>query len=421
MSAHGCTSTHAAYGPPGTYGPFTPLGSVGVEVTARETPSDARTLRRVGLGAGVVCLVGVAAATAAARALGHPSGSPLTAPGDWEQAWWGGIVAAFAGYAVAVACFARVSGNARSALVLAVLIQATPLAAPMLLSGDIYAYQKYGASSDPYGAFGDDSDVYGPVWTGVMRVAHVLGGSQYLFRVLALCSVLATVLIVVRLTVRKALAVAFLGWNPLVAIHFSGAGKPDAFMMVFAVGAIAFARAGKADVASALWIVSVFVKWVTAPLYVLWAIDSHRRSRAIGLVGAVGATVAMLAFAYAQYGWTWLHAFYLLSLQSRQRSSFGMFSWLEDLGFGRHAAIAIGDMAWLAAFAVLAWQAWRRQLHLGLAAAVLLLFSPRFGASYLLWAIALAATDDDDRWGKALVIAMTGVLLSDAFTSALNA
>jgi hypothetical protein len=129
----------------------------------------------------------------------------------------------------------------------------------------------------------------------------------------------------------------------------------------------------------------------------------------------------MLAFAYVLYGWTWLHAFYLLSLQSRQRSSFGMFSWLEDLGFGRHAAIAIGDMAWAAAFAVLAWQAWRRQLHLGLAAAVLLLFSPRFGASYLLWAIALAATDDEDRWGKALVIAMTGVLLSDAFTSALNA
>jgi hypothetical protein len=377
--------------------------------------------RRGALGAGVLCLAGIAAATAVARHVGHPSGSPLIAPGAWRPTWWVGLIAAYVGWVVAIALLSRAAIGMRAALALAVLIQVTPLAAPILLTGDIYAYQKYGGSSDPYGAFGHLSDVYGPLWTAVSKLAVDLGGSSYLFRGLALCCVLALTLMAAWLTERKALAIAFIGWNPLVAVHFTGGGHVDAFMMVFALGALVAARVDRSQLAGAGWVVSVFVKWVTAPFAVLWAIDAHRRRRSIGIVGAVIATVASLALSYGLFGWTWLHAFYLLGLQSRQRSAFGMFSWLLDLGLGRHPAIAIGDAVELAAFLLLARSAWRGRLHFGLAAGVLLVLSPRFQPSYLIWPLAFAASDDDDRWGKLIAIVMTAVLLSDAFTPVLNA
>jgi hypothetical protein len=361
------------------------------------------------------------AAAGAARAIGHPSGSPLIAPGDWRPTWWVGIIVAFVGWVAAVTLLARSSINERAALSLAVLIQITPLATPVLLSGDVFGYVSYGHAHDPYHDFGHLSDAYGPLWTALCRVAVHLGGSTYLFRVLALCSVLATTVMASRLAARKTLAIAFLGWNPLVAIHFSGAGHLDAFMMVLAVAGIALARSGRPQLAGAAWIGSVFVKWVTAPLYVLWAIDARRRRHSIGLAGALVACLAILGLSYGLFGSNWLHAFSLLSWQEHQFFSFGMVPWLRDLGLRTGTAITISNVAELAAFAAFAFQAWRHRVRLGFAAGTLMILSPKFQPSYLIWCIALAAVDDEDRWGKLLAVVMTGVLLSDALSPVLNA
>jgi hypothetical protein len=342
---------------------------------------------------GLACLAGLVATAGAARAIGHPSGSPLIAPGDWRPTWWVGIIVAFVGWVAAVTLLARSSINERAALSLAVLIQITPLATPVLLSGDVFGYVSYGHAHDPYHDFGHLSDAYGPLWTALCRVAVHLGGSTYLFRVLALCSVLATTVMASRLAARKTLAIAFLGWNPLVAIHFSGAGH----------------------------IGSVFVKWVTAPLYVLWAIDARRRRHSIGLAGALVACLAILGLSYGLFGSNWLHAFSLLSWQEHQFFSFGMVPWLRDLGLRTGTAITISNVAELAAFAAFAFQAWRHRVRLGFAAGTLMILSPKFQPSYLIWCIALAAVDDEDRWGKLLAVVMTGVLLSDALSPVLNA
>jgi hypothetical protein len=378
-------------------------------------------LRGGALLGGAVALAGMVAATAVARHIGQPTGSPLIAPGAWEPTWWVGLIAAFAGYVLGVVCLARSAINTRLVLALSVLIQTTPLAAPVLLSGDANGYLTDGAASDPYGQFGHLSDAYGPLWTAICRLAIHLGNSTYFFRLLALASVLAMLIMVERLTTRKALGVAFLGWNPLVAVHFGGAGHLDAFMMVLAVGALVLAADGRAEAAGAAWIASVFVKWVTAPLYALFAIDQHRRGRPIGWKGALAATVVVVVGSFVMFGGTWLHAFSLLQWQERQWFSFGMNAWLQDLGLGSRTAVRLSEAAELVAFAIFAVRARSAPVHLGLAAGTLMVLSPKFQPSYLIWGIALAAADENDRWGKVLAVAMTFVLLSDALTSALNA
>ena len=78
--------------------------------------------------------------------------------------------------------------------------------------------------------------------------------------------------------------------------------------------------------------------------------------------------------------------------------------------------MALIGLLQLAAFALFAREAWHRRLHLGLAAGVLAMLSARLNPWYAIWGIALAAADDDDRWGRVLAVGMTALLLSDSIS-----
>ena len=76
---------------------------------------------------------------------------------------------------------------------------------------------------------------------------------------------------------RRAFAAAFVGWNPLLAVHFAGGGHNDALMMALVLGAIALAAAGGRQLAGVAWAASIAIKWVPAVFLVLRALEARAR------------------------------------------------------------------------------------------------------------------------------------------------
>jgi hypothetical protein len=377
--------------------------------------------RRLGpaLWAGAACLAGVVVAVAATRAAGYADGSPIHPPGHWRPALIVSLVVAFGAYAVGLLLLARRPGRPGPVLGFAVAIQLAPLAAPLLLSRDPLVYDAWGRMAHPFDPPGDwpPVETYGPLWQIVSVPLSRIGSGTYAFRVLAAVCVLAIVGLVWRLSARKTLAAAIVGWNPFVALHYAGGGHNDALMMVLVLGAILLVRVGSPQLGGASWAASVAVKWSAGWFFVLWAIERYRRRKPVGLPGLLVCGALILVPAFALYGVTWLHAFSSLSHQARlDHPSLGLLGWFEDAGLTRHPALALIALLQLAALAVFAWAAWEGRLRLGLAACFLIVLAPRLDPWYALWPLALAASDDDDRWGRLLAVAICGVLLTDAFS-----
>ena len=238
-----------------------PRPAAGWQASATEAPV---------LGSGLACLLFVGVAVAAA----FPEASPLApehAGGETKWAWLylGASVAAFAAYVLAVVLLGR-GRTARVGVVLAITaaVQLVPLAGPVLLSTDAYTYWDYGRLgavhdanpySDPPSTFPDDpayplmgerwrdtTTVYGPGFT-LLSEGHaaVVGDSAGLagglYKGLAAAAMLVLAGLAARLGRRPALSAAFVGWNPLLALHFAGGGHNDALMMAFVLAALALA------------------------------------------------------------------------------------------------------------------------------------------------------------------------------------
>jgi hypothetical protein len=165
---------------------------------------------------------------------------------------------------------------------------------------------------------------------------------------------------------------------------------------------------------------SIFIKWIPAFFYVLSSIQRFRRREPLGLAGAAVALVALTAFSWALYGWTWLHAVTHLGTTGIWLTSFGTRIVLDDIGVADHTSHQITTFATFAVLAFFAWTAWRKRLHLGLAAGVLLAVAPSIEPWYVVWCVSLSAVDDEDRWGRILSVVLSGWLLSDVLTSLLH-
>src|SRR5205823_5211094 len=148
--------------------------------------------------------------------------------------------------------------------------------------------------------------------------------AAWTYKALAAAAMAAIVLLVSRLTASP-FAVAFAGWNPLLALHLAGGGHNDAWMAALVVGALALAATGR------------------------------RR---------LGGHTAALAFA---------------------------------------AAFAL-------AYVWLLREAWRGRVRLGLCAGLLLVATPWLVPWYAVWAVPLAAIDDD-RWARLLALGFSGYML----------
>jgi alpha-1,6-mannosyltransferase len=379
--------------------------------------------------------------------LAWPGSSELTpdhAPdGDsrWAWAYLGLILAAFACYLAAVFLLAR-GRQPRVALVLAVAvaIQLVPLTAPVLLSTDVYTYWDYGRLSAVHGenpyvvtpsahpedpAFArmgedwrDTTSVYGPGFTLASEV-HALavgespGAAAWAYKTLAGLALVMIAWLAARVAVRPALAAAFVGWNPLLAVHFGGGGHNDAWMMALVVGAIALAATGRRHFAGAGWALAIAVKWVAVIFLPLRALEARRRGRRVGHLGFALAAAVVVALASWRYGSAWLDAFGPVSRNLREGAKYSLPSRVESLGVPHGAAVGIFVGLLVLAYLWLLREAWRGRARLALAGGLLVAAAPWLVPWYAVWTVPLAAIEED-RTARLLALGISAYLLRDA-------
>ncbi|MHB8642548.1 MAG: glycosyltransferase 87 family protein [Gaiellaceae bacterium] len=353
------------------------------------------------------------------RHAGHPTG-------DRAWAWWFFwlLIAAFAVY-VAGLLLVR-SSAPRVALVgaIAVATQLAPLAAPLLLSTDAWTYWDEGRiavvdGGNPYrdapGVFPHDpafphvgsawretTTVYGPAFTlasePIARAAgSSAGAAAWIYKTLAALAVLACALLAARLSPRPALALALVGWNPLLAVHFAGGGHNDSWMAALVVAALAAAAAGRRQLAGVFWALGALVKWVPLVLLPLRMLEARASGRHVGHRGFALTAITVGALATWRYGFAWLHAFGSLARNANQETHFSFPHRLQQLGLPHGAAVALLVAAFAIAYAWLAREALRGRARLGLATVALLAASPYLAVWYVVWTLPLAAAEDDER------------------------
>lgn len=338
---------------------------------------------------------------------------------------------AFALYLLALVALRRRGAGLAAVLVAAAVIQVVPLAGPLLLSQDVYAYWAYGRLAEDHGAnpyrttpgrFAADPaeramapawrsspSVYGPLFTAASTgLAGATGDSAEdsagVYRLLAAAGMLALVAVAALAAARPAFAAAFVGWNPLLALQFAGGGHNDVWMAVLLVGALALAARGRSAASGASWALAAGLKW--APLALL-PFDLLARRRHALLIAASFAVAAgaICAGAFAVFGTAWVGA--LLPFAHR-RAGYSLPSRLARAGIP-------GWLALLPLLVALPWlvrSAWRGRPKRALATTLLLCASPWLLPWYAVWVVPLAAIEDDvAAW--VVVLAFTAYLLPD--------
>jgi alpha-1,6-mannosyltransferase len=401
-------------------------------------------MERRGLGPvwvpGAVCLAFVALAVAAAYQAGPPL-VPDRETGDarWSWLFLGVAAAAFVAYLVGLWRLSVVH-HARLAAVVAVAaaVQLAPLAGPVLVSTDVYTYWDYGRlatvhDANPYSetprafpadpAFElmgsrwyDTTSVYGPGFT-LLSEAHAAAVGEsadlaaWLYRGGAAGAMLALVALAARLGRRPAFAAAFVGWNPVLALHFAGGGHNDALMMAFVVGALALAAVDRRQLAGAAWALAIAVKWVPLVLLPLRVLELRAAGRQIRYLGFLVAAGLVAALASWRYGTAWVGAFGPIADNLRDQSRYSIPNRLVQLtATSENVAALILIALFAVGYAWLLLEAWRGRARLGLAAGFVLLATTWLVPWYAVWAVPLAAFEED-RAARLLALALSAYLL----------
>ena len=393
------------------------------------------------LGAGLLTVAGVGLCIAAAWPHDSPlvprHGGLLEGNRAWAWLYLTGELAAFAAYVVGLLLLRRRAARLAPVAAIAAAIQLAPLGAPLLISSDAWTYWDYGRiaavhDANPYrevprdfpqdpafphvgGAWRDSTSVYGPLFTLGSEPPALAAGSSvdaaaWLFKSLAAAAMLGTVALAVLLAGRRAFAAAFVGWNPLLALHFAGGGHNDAWMAIAVMAALALARGGRNHTSGAAWAAAVFLKWVAVVFLPLQVLETRVRRRAWSWLGFGLAALVLVAVASSRFGWHWLAAFGPLARNANRETQFALPHRLKELGVPHDVALALFGAAFAAGYLWLARQAWRGRARLGLAAGFLLCASPYLVPWYTVWALPLAASEDDPpaQW---LAVALTAYLL----------
>ena len=385
---------------------------------------------------------------AACVACAWPDGSPLS-PGlagsltgnrTWAWVYLGCSAAAFVAYALGLRFVAKSGARVAAVGLVAAAIQLAPLAGPLLISSDAYTYWDYGRiaavdGGNPYSDTPDDfaeeaaypwvgtgwrdtSSVYGPAFMLVSEPLGVAAGrspdaAAWIYKSLAALFVLLSAWLASRLSARPPFAAAFVGWNPLLALHFAGGGHNDAWMAALVLAALGLAATGRRQLSSAAWALAVLVKWIPLAFLPLRVLEARAAGRRIPYAGFVMTALVVTALATWRYGLAWLGAFGPLARNANKETRFALPHRLGDLGVPSSLAIALFAAAFVLAYLWLVREAWRGRARLGLAAALLLLAVPYLAAWYVVWTIPLAAAEDD-RTAQWLGLGLTAYLLRQA-------
>lgn len=320
-------------------------------------------------------------------------------------------------------------------LAVAVAVQVLPVAGPVLISTDVYTYWDYGRiaavhggnpyedlprafAQDPaYGRMGADwrgtTSVYGPGFT-LASEAHALAVGEsadraaYAYKGLAAAAMVA--LAVLAGLLAGPFAAAFVGWNPLLALHFGGGGHNDAWMMAFVLAALFLRARGRSQLAGVAWAVSIAIKFVPLLLLPLRALEARREGFRVGHLGFASAALVLAALATWRYGLGWLDAFGPAVDNLQGQSRYSIPARLADLGVPEDVAAGVLVSAFAGAYAWLLLEAWRGRARLALATGLLLVATPWLLPWYAVWAVPLAAVEDDPP-ARLLALALCAYLL----------
>jgi hypothetical protein len=389
--------------------------------------------------AGVGCLLAVATAVAAVRHATETETSPIHPPGSWLTAYRVAVVASFLLYLGGTLLLRRVRPSLPLVCALAAAIQLAPLAAPVLFSTDVHSYWDYGRIGavhggnpyvDPPSRFPHDpayarmganwhetTAAYGPALILTAEgEAKLVGDSARengrFWKWFAALGMLALVGAAAALARNRPFAAAFVGWNPVLALHFAGGGHNDAWMMFFPVAGLALARVGRRELGGAAWVLGIAVKWLPLLLLPLvWARDRRR----FGWRGFAAGAVVISALATARYGLHWFHAATPINSQLQRASSTSLpFQLEEHLGIPQRRATQGLTVAFALAYAWLLLQAWRGRARLALTMGLFCLVLSWLPPWYAAWPVSLAAVEEDDAPARWLALGLTGWLLLDA-------
>jgi hypothetical protein len=260
------------------------------------------------------------------------------------------------------------------------------------------------------------TSVYGPAFTLASEPIALAAGESpdaaaWIFKALAAAAAVAAALVAGRLVRRRALAVAFVGWNPILAVHLAGGGHNDAWVGALLVCALALAAVSRLDAAGGLWALAVLVKWIPLVFVVLRALEARATGRATRHAGFGLAVVAVLGIASWRYGPAWVEAIAPLAGNAARETSYALPARLEQLGAPKGLALGLAAAALASGLVWLARAALRGRARLGLAGCLLLLTTPYLVVWYLGWVVPLAAVDEDDRLARAVCLALCGYLL----------
>jgi len=381
-------------------------------------------------------------------AFAYPESSPLVPEHDggdtaWAWLYLAAMVAAFASYLLGLLVLSRAGARVRlrAVIVLACAVQLLPLAGPVLLSTDVYTYWDYGRigavhDGNPYvdvpsdypddpayplmGSYWyDTTSVYGPGFTLVSEVhAEAVGDSSdaaaWTYRTLSALAMVALVLLAARLSSRPSFAAAFVGWNPLLAIHFAGGGHNDAWMMAFVLGALALAASGRRALAGVAWAAAIAIKWVPVLFLPLRLLEARRTCRKIDHRGLALAAVVIVAIATLFYGLEWAGAAGPLATNlAEDRAWYAIPVRIASLGIPEAVVAGVFAAAFAVAYVWLLRAAWRGRARLALTAGLLLVCTSWLVPWYAVWAVPLAAVEED-RTARVLALALSAYLLRDA-------
>ena len=379
----------------------------------------------------------LAVAVAAAHTADVAQRSPIEPPGAWRAALIAGIVGSALFYLVAIVLHRTPGLSPRPTLIVAALIQLIPLAAPLLLSLDVYAYWDYGrlvaehglnpyadapdaAPNDPaFHLMGrdwrDHTAIYGPVFIGLAAVQALVVGSDpdiaaFTWRLAAAGSGIALAVLAARLAERPALAAVFVGWSPLVALHFAGGGHNDGLMMALVLGALLLARRGRPQAGGFLWALAIAIKPVPLVLLPLAALGG--RLRLFGWLGLAGGVALVAACASVAFGRAWLASAAPIAQVDRV-SSVSIPFWIAKLDLSWRYPAALLTLLFGVAYLALLFQARRGRPRLGLAAGLLVLSLAWLMPWYAIWSVSLAAWEED-RVARVLALGLSFYLLRDA-------
>ncbi|MFN2467733.1 MAG: glycosyltransferase 87 family protein [Gaiellaceae bacterium] len=400
--------------------------------------------RLAGPVAGAATLALVAACCAASwpdssplvpRRGGHPGGDPV-----WAWIYLGCVLAAFATFVAGLAAVRRGGVRLRTVAVLAALIQLAPLGAPLLLSTDAWTYWGYGRIAAVHGGnpyadppsrfpgdaafphlgedWRDSTSVYGPAFTLASEPLALAAGrsadaAAWIYKGLAAAAMLGVVALVTLLASRRAFAAAFVGWNPLLALHFAGGGHNDVWMALLVAAALGLAATGRRRLAGAAWAASILVKWVPLLLLPLRALEARATGRRVDHIGFALAAATLGVAATVRYGWDWVTVFGPLARNATEQTAYALPQRLDSIGLPDHTGVAVLAAGFGVAYGWLLREAARGRARLGLATGLLLLATPWLVPWYVVWSAPLAAIEDDPA-ALAVTLAVSAYLLPQA-------